>query len=125
MIKRGSTMTTESWNDSLKNNLDWNHAWSAAPANVISRKLMGIEPIAAGFARVRIAPKTGRLQFASIKLPTPRGEIVVSVNKDSPNKVRVSVSIPANMTADIVLPGIKNKTVGSGVWNFVYNPQKL
>ena len=125
MIRRGCTITPEAWNDSLKNNLDWNHAWSASPANVISRKLMGVEPVEAGFAKVRIAPKIGGLEYAKIKLPTPRGTIKVDVRRDSPNKARVSMEIPPNMTAEIVLPGSKNKSVGSGVWNFVYNPQKL
>ncbi|MCR5456266.1 MAG: alpha-L-rhamnosidase [Bacteroidales bacterium] len=123
MIRRGCTMTSEAWNDSAKCNLDWNHAWSAAPANVISHKVMGIEPVAPGFARVRIAPQIASLSHARIKHPTPRGAIVLEIKQDSPTKVRVLVEIPANMTADVVLPGEPTKTVGSGEWKFVYNPQ--
>ncbi len=121
MIRRGCTMTTESWNDSIKNNQDWNHAWGAAPANIISRKLMGIEPTKPGFARVRIAPQTGSLGYAYIKHPTPRGEIVVEVSYDKNSAQRLVVDIPPNMTADVVLPDGRLKTVGSGHWKFVTN----
>lgn len=124
MIRRGCTTTSEMWNDSIKTDSDWNHAWSASPANVISRKLMGIQPTAPSFARVRIAPQVGSLQYATIKHPTPRGPILLSVKSNSPTKMHVSVEIPANMTADIVLPGRETQTVGSGTWIFVYNPQK-
>ena len=121
MIRRGCTMTTESWNDSIKDNQDWNHAWGAAPANIICRRLMGIEPTKPGFARVRIAPRTGRLGYAYIKHPTPRGTIVVEVSHDKQSRKRLVVEIPPNMTADIVLPDGRLKTVGSGRWNFVTN----
>ena len=124
MIRRGSTMTTEAWNDSLKDNLDWNHAWGASPANIISRRLMGIMPLSPGFARVRIAPQIGRLEYASIKQPTPRGVIKMNVRYDGKSKVNVSVDIPPNVTAEIVLPGARKvEIVGSGSWNFVYKRQ--
>lgn len=125
MIRRGCTMTTECWNDSIKDNQDWNHAWSASPANIISRKLMGINPVEPGFSRVAISPKIGHLEYASIKQPTPRGTIWMDVRRKSPNQVRVTVEIPPNMTAEITLPGIRRQSVGSGKWNFEYNPQQL
>ena len=39
MMKQGSTITLEAWNMKDKPNLDWNHAWGAAPANLIPRFL--------------------------------------------------------------------------------------
>lgn len=119
MIRRGSTMTTEGWNLDTKDNQDWNHAWGAAPANIISRRLMGIVPTKPGFARVRIAPQTGRLGYAYIKQPTPRGVITVEIKPDGASKKRFTVEIPPNMTADIVLPDGDTKTVGSGRWDYV------
>ena len=45
MIKTGSTMTTEAWDVKYMPLLmGWSHAWSASPAHIIPRKLMGIEP---------------------------------------------------------------------------------
>lgn len=119
MIRSGSTMTTEGWNFNIKDNQDWNHAWGAVPANIISRKLMGIEPTKPGFARVRIAPQTGRLGYAYIKQPTPRGVITVEIKPDGASQKRFIVEIPPNMTADIVLPDGDTKTVGSGRWDYV------
>jgi hypothetical protein len=40
----GATITLEAWDDRFKPNQDWNHAWSAAPANLIPGRLMGITP---------------------------------------------------------------------------------
>jgi hypothetical protein len=111
-------MTTESWNDSIKRNQDWNHAWGAAPANIICRKLMGIEPTQPGYARVRIAPQTGNLGYAYIKHPTPRGTVVVEISYDKNSAQKLVIDIPPNMTADVILPDGKLKTVGSGHWKF-------
>lgn len=123
MIRRGSTMTTESWNDSIKKNQDWNHAWGAAPANIICRKLMGIEPTQPGYARVRIAPQTGNLGYAYIKHPTPRGTVVVEISYDKNSAQKLVIDIPPNMTADVILPDGKLKTVGSGHWKFTTSKQ--
>ena len=119
MMRDGSTITTESWSHKIKKNQDWNHAWGAAPANIISRRLMGIVPTKPGFARVRIAPQTGRLGYAYIKQPTPRGIITVEIKSNGASKKRFIVEIPPNMTADIVLPDGNTNTVGSGRWDYV------
>jgi hypothetical protein len=44
MIAAGATMTMEAWDVSLKSNLDWNHAWGAAPANIVGRDVLGVTP---------------------------------------------------------------------------------
>jgi len=69
MIRVGSSMTTEAWDEYFKPNLTWNHAWGSAPANITARKLMGIEPIEATFSRFRISPQPGTLEKASITVP--------------------------------------------------------
>ena len=45
MIRVGSTISLEAWDNKYKPNQDWNHAWGAAPANIIPRRLMGVEPL--------------------------------------------------------------------------------
>ncbi len=118
MIRVGSTITTETWDDKFKNNQDWTHAWGAVPANTIVRKLMGIEPLTPGFADVMIAPKPSSLQFAKITVPTPKGIISVSF-ENSDSDFEMSVSIPPNMTAHIQLPGDEEIIeVLSGEYNF-------
>ncbi len=56
----GSTIALEAWDNRYKPNQDWNHAWGAAPANLILRGLMGVRPLRPGFAEARIAPNLGR-----------------------------------------------------------------
>ncbi len=99
----GSTIALEAWDAKYKPNLDWNHAWGAAPANIIPRYLMGVEPLEAGFRRVRIRPQPGSLRHAEMLLPTIRGPIEMKL-ENSPNSVSLEVRLPANMTAEIWLP---------------------
>lgn len=102
--KLGSTMTLEAWDPALKPNLDWNHAWGAAPANIIARKLMGIEPVEPGFKRFRVRPQTASLEKARIKLPTPKGAIILQTEGRDAASWRAELSVPAGTTAEFQLP---------------------
>lgn len=104
MIRVGSTITLEAWDNKYKPNQDWNHAWGAAPANLIPRKLMGIEPVEAGFEKIRIKPQPGSLASAEIKHPTLRGDIQVKFSQVKDQSFMLEVTIPANSSADIYLP---------------------
>ena len=103
MIRVGSTMTTEAWDEYYKPNLTWNHAWGSAPANIIPRELMGITPLQPAFRKVRIKPQPGNLKSASIKMPTIRGFIYCTWKK-SDDGFYLDVTIPANTNAEIWLP---------------------
>jgi hypothetical protein len=106
MIKSGSTITTEAWDIKYKKNLTWNHAWGAAPANLIPRKLMGVEPLEPGFARVRIRPQVyAGLKEAKLKVPTVRGTIEVGWKEG-----KIELTVPANVVAEVHVP-----TSGSGM----------
>ncbi len=75
MIRCGSTISMEAWDDVFKPNQDWNHAWGAAPANIIPRRLAGIRPISNGFKRFVVEPKPGDLKSFAITHPTPHGNV--------------------------------------------------
>jgi len=104
MIHSGSTITTEAWDNKYKPNQDWNHAWGAAPANLIPRKLMGIEPLEPGFRKISINPQPATLEFAEIKHPTIRGDVEVKFNNKRDESFQLEINIPANTTADVYLP---------------------
>jgi hypothetical protein len=104
MIRAGSTISMEAWDNKYKPNQDWNHAWGAVPANVIPRKLMGIEPLEPGFGKIRIKPQPGSLRKAAIKHPTIRGEVLVSFENQPGKSFQLEVTIPANTTANVYLP---------------------
>ena len=114
MIRVGSSMTTEAWDEYFKPNLTWNHAWGSAPANITARKLMGIEPVEATFKKFRISPQPGTLASASIRVPCIRGAIQCDLlNKD--DQWHMKVSVPGNSSAEVWLPARLSKVNINGV----------
>lgn len=108
MLRVGSTISLEAWDNKYKPNQDWNHAWGAVPANTIPRKLMGVEPLSPGFERVRIKPQIASLAWAKAVVPTIKGGISLDIeNKDGQYTMRVG--IPANMEAEVYLPLLAKK----------------
>lgn len=100
MIKVGATITLEAWDMKYKSNADWNHAWGAAPANIIPRGMWGIQPKTAGFGVVEIKPQMGKLKNSSIKVPTIKGEIKADYNKMNARMSKYSIELPANMIGE-------------------------
>jgi alpha-L-rhamnosidase len=102
MVDAGATMTWEAWDRTDKPNLDWNHAWGAAPANLIARKLLGIEPGEPGFASVVIAPCATHLDWADLRMPTPHGAIHVRIEQAP--RAHCQIDLPPGMTGRVGLP---------------------
>jgi hypothetical protein len=100
----GTTITLEAWDNKYKPNQDWNHAWGAAPANIIPRCLMGIQPLEPGFARVRIKPQVGSLTSGSFDQPTVRGTIHADFQSVPGESFTLNVALPANVEATVYLP---------------------
>jgi hypothetical protein len=98
-----ATMTMEAWDSIYKPNQDWNHAWGAAPANILFRKLVGVESIKPGFEEIDIKPEIGRLTLISTKIPTIRGDIFIVIKRNE-NDFKMEVDLPPNITANIYLP---------------------
>ncbi|WP_332367560.1 alpha-L-rhamnosidase C-terminal domain-containing protein [Spirosoma telluris] len=103
MIRTGSTITLEAWDKVYKPNLDLNHAWGAAPANIIVRKLMGVEPLRPGFERIQIKPQLGTLTSASLNILTIKGAISVNIKK-SDAEFRMDVTLPGSTVTDVYIP---------------------
>lgn len=114
MIDIGSTITLEAWDTRFKPNQDWNHAWGAAPANIIPRLLMGVEPLEPAFRRIRIHPQPGGLKQAALTLPTIRGPVQVSF-KITPKQVHMQIALPANTTAQVWVPQQGTKATSARV----------
>ena len=77
MLECGATITMEAWDDTLKPNQDWNHAWGAAPANLIPRRLCGVRPTEPGFRRFVVDPRPAGLERFTLVQPTPEGGIAL------------------------------------------------
>jgi hypothetical protein len=108
MIRAGSTISLEAWDNKYKPNQDWNHAWGAAPANIIPRRLMGVEPITSGFDKVRIKPQIASLTYAKAVIPTIKGSISMEISNKK-GEYRLQLTIPANMESEVYLPFLAKK----------------
>jgi alpha-L-rhamnosidase len=104
MLQAGSTMTLEAWDVKYKNNLDWNHAWGAAPGNMVARYLLGVRPLTPGFVRTLIQPQLGRLVSAVGTVPTPLGGITVAVTNEPGRRFELRLEIPEGITARVGIP---------------------
>lgn len=104
MINLGSTLSTEAWNFTDKPNMDWNHAWGAAPGNLIPRFVLGLRPLTAGFGQILIQPQLGKtLTYAQGVVPTIRGPVGISVS-NTPGNFQLLLDVPGNVTATVMLP---------------------
>ncbi len=108
MVESGTTITWEAWDQRYKPNQDWNHAWGAAPANLLPHYVLGVQPMVPGWKRALIKPHLGNLTFARGKVPTPLGAVTIET-KRTPS-FTVSVNLPKGMTAHVELPTQPNAT---------------
>ncbi|MBW6500515.1 MAG: alpha-L-rhamnosidase [Bacteroidales bacterium] len=104
MIKAGSTITMEAWDMKYKPNSDWNHAWGAAPANIIPGYMWGISPAAPGYSKAVVKPQLSTLSHSRIEVPTIRGTIKAEYQRTVSSHV-YTVTIPGNMECDFVITG--------------------
>ena len=111
MVDSGATITWEAWDQHYKPNQDWNHAWGAAPANLLPRCVLGVQALTPGWSRAIIQPHPGGLSSAEGRVPTPWGEITVGWKRDK--AFSMTVALPAGMRAEVVLPAVEG---AHGVW---------
>jgi hypothetical protein len=111
MLRIGATITTEVWGDQeSKPNLDWNHAWATAPANIIARRILGVSPLLPGFAKVLIRPNPAGLSGDVYgKVPTIRGPIEVRLSS-GPSSYTQRIVIPANCVAQVWVPHTRDNS---------------
>jgi len=100
MIKVGSTISMEAWDMKYKPNSDWNHAWGAAPANIVARNMWGIKPKTPGFGVATIHPQLAGLEYSSIEVPTIKGTIKADYKKMNNRLWKYVIELPANMVAE-------------------------
>ena len=81
MVDSGTTISWEAWDLKYKPNQDWNHAWGAAPANLLPRYILGAQAAQPGWTVATIRPCTGGLKFARGRVPTPQGPIEIDWNE--------------------------------------------
>lgn len=103
MVESGTTITWEAWDQKYKPNQDWNHAWGAAPANLLPRYVLGVQPLEPGWKRASIRPHLAGLEKASGRIPTPRGPVTVAWMAGA--SFGLQIELPAGMDAQVEVPG--------------------
>lgn len=116
----GTTISLEAWDTKYKPNQDWNHAWGAAPANLLPRMILGVEPLKPGYSQALIWPRcagksaANTLSWARGKVPTPKGRISIDwrqtaagfqMNVDLPPQTSAVVRLPSDWGNQIVIDG--------------------
>lgn len=78
------------------------HGFSGWIAHLLQTAVLGINPIKPGFAEVKVAPKTGKLRRINGAVPTPRGLLTVSIEKnDTIYCLKVTAPEGVEVTVDI------------------------
>ena len=91
MLKLGATSFWELYNPSEKGNEHYAmygrdfgrslcHAWGASPIYLLGKYYLGVRPTGPGFSTYEVRPALGGLKWMKGKVPTPQGEIAVSVD---------------------------------------------
>jgi hypothetical protein len=70
------------------------HGWAGGPTAFLSHRVLGIRPAAPGFAKVRVQPDLGDLEWAEGSYPTPNGVIKVRHEKRPDGTVKSDITLP-------------------------------
>jgi alpha-L-rhamnosidase len=110
-INQGATTIWERWNSYSKkegfnpqkmNSL--NHYAYGAIGEWMYERIGGIEPLEAGYKKIRIAPKPRNpLTSASASVNIPYGKVATSWEIDQHN-FQLNITIPPNTTAKVIIP---------------------
>lgn len=127
-VFRPSWATVLGRNDPVPNNqtgfTSLCHPWGGGVVKWLSEEVAGIKPVSPGFKEYAIVPHLGRsLTWVKGAVPTPHGEIGMSINVDSGE---MSMSAPAGTTGRLGIPKME-KTIESVtfdnvvVWDGVFH----
>lgn len=124
-VEQGATTMWESWGaiseDGTVSTYSYNHYAFGCVGDWMYRELGGLKALAPGYKKIRVAPALDcGLSWAKVKEETPYGEACVEW-KIEEGRAAVSVQIPANTTAEIVLPGREKEVVGSGKYTIIFD----
>jgi hypothetical protein len=117
----GSEITTlwEMW-DGYGGWSGYNHAWSGGPLTMMSQYVLGVAPDKVAYAEYHVLPQMGDLATVEGVVPTVKGNIHVSLNRDaatlglkliSPKGTKALVGIPQEKGRNIVSVTLNGKTV--------------
>lgn len=102
-VEAGATTVWECYYpDAARKTRSHCHGWSAAPTYFLSTYVLGVQAMAPGFGRVRLAPR-GNLRWCHGRVPTPRGVIECHWER-RPGEFSLEAWLPAGMPVEVDLP---------------------
>ncbi len=81
------------------------HAWCSGPTALLPQKVLGVEPISAGWETFSVRPNPCDLKWAKGVVTSPFGSVCVEWHIDKNKSFNLYVAIPEQTTAEIALPG--------------------
>lgn len=91
LLDRCPTSWSETWYGGTTS-----HGWSSTPTRDLIQHTLGVQPASPGFARARVAPRLGDLEWAEATTPTPHGPIRVRADAEA-----VTVESPVEVEIDV------------------------
>lgn len=104
VLENGGSFTWEEWSLQSKD-ASMSHGWGATAVSDIIRGFLGVKITEPGASRIEISPSAGTLEAAKGEVVTERGlvEVRYSSNNKELKGFKLSVNVPDNVVADIVL----------------------
>ncbi|GHV32409.1 hypothetical protein FACS1894177_08490 [Bacteroidia bacterium] len=114
-LKYGATTLTEQWDP--RQGASWNHFMMGQIDEWFFRSLAGIEPSESGFREFIIRPQVvGDLTYVKARHETLYGTIAVEWRIEN-GKFYLSVVVPENTQATVILPDGKMQQIHSGKYD--------
>lgn len=123
MITNGATTLWEYWEKEYgfyQCPANHNQPMFGSISSFFYEKLAGIKPLKPAYKKIEIKPAMiGDLRFVSSSVKTPYGEVCIDWERNE-DEILVSVVIPPNTEAVLLIPGQERKEIGSGNYQFRY-----
>lgn len=81
------------------------HAWCSGPTALLPEKVLGLEPVTAGWQTFSVRPNPCDLEWAKGVVSSPFGPIVAEWKVEKDGRFKLYVVVPENTKAEIALPG--------------------
>ena len=137
MLKEGATSFWEVYNPDEKGSQhtamygrpfgrSFCHSWGASPLFLLGRYFAGVRPTKAGYSEYEAAPELSKLGWFEASVPTPFGEIKISMDK---NSVEIKSdggigTLRLKSAAKPICEGLKFKSDGGGKYSARIEPKK-
>jgi len=79
------------------------HGWASGPTAWLMEQVLGIRPVAGGFARVNVRPDLCGMGWAKGAEPCPQGALKVDYEQDG-SDFKASIELPEGVVAEVSMP---------------------